>query len=141
MLNIARRCSFPYWWNINKDWSHNVADPAQEAATTANNYVEPRLVLVAQDEMMAQGNDGKTKSCVLDGEQPLRKKGAGHGIHQSDVFCSTVGWLKDASQRLEYGKIMKVIGLECSSSNRYVLQSSSNNNPLTFMNSCMRRLS
>ncbi|KAA1476310.1 hypothetical protein DENSPDRAFT_784921, partial [Dentipellis sp. KUC8613] len=41
---------------------------------------------------------------VLDGEQPLRKKGQGRGIHRSDVICSTVGWLKDAGQSLEYGK-------------------------------------
>ena len=63
-----------------------------------------RLVLVAQDEMTVQANDGKKKSWVLDGEQPLRKKGVGRGIHQSDVICSTYGWLKDASQSLEYGK-------------------------------------
>ncbi|KAF9552830.1 hypothetical protein CPC08DRAFT_646425 [Agrocybe pediades] len=55
-------------------------------------------------EMTAQANDGKKKSWVLDGEQPLRKKGAGRGIHQSDVICSTVGWVKEASQSLEYGK-------------------------------------
>ena len=63
-----------------------------------------RLVLVAQDEMTVQANDGKKKSWVLEGEQPLRKKGLGRGIHQSDVICSTYGWLKDASQSLEYGK-------------------------------------
>ena len=54
--------------------------------------------------MTAQANDGKRKSWVLNNEQPLRKKGQGQGIHQSDVICSTVGWLSDASQSLEYGK-------------------------------------
>ncbi|KAI0790095.1 hypothetical protein C8Q75DRAFT_707205, partial [Abortiporus biennis] len=49
-------------------------------------------------------NDGKKKGWLKDGENPLRKKGQGRGIHQSDVICSTVGWLKDASQTLEYGK-------------------------------------
>ncbi|KAM6490142.1 hypothetical protein JOM56_014461 [Amanita muscaria] len=68
------------------------------------NYVERRLVLVAHDEMTAQANDGKGKSWVLDGEHPLKKKGVGRGLHQSDVICSTVGWLKEASQTLEYGK-------------------------------------
>ncbi|KAI6008156.1 hypothetical protein F5J12DRAFT_719681, partial [Pisolithus orientalis] len=34
----------------------------------------------------------------------LQKKGAGHGLHQSDVICLTVGWLQEASQTLEYGK-------------------------------------
>ncbi|PCH34831.1 hypothetical protein WOLCODRAFT_79044 [Wolfiporia cocos MD-104 SS10] len=49
-------------------------------------------------------HDGKKKSWVLDGEQPLHKKGPGRGIHCSDVICSTFGWLKDAGQGLEYGK-------------------------------------
>lgn len=62
------------------------------------------LVLVAHDEITAQANDGKKKSWVYEGEQPLRKKGVGRGIHQSDVICSTVGWLKEASQTLEYSK-------------------------------------
>jgi hypothetical protein len=62
------------------------------------------LVLCAHDEMTAQANDGQKASWVLDGEQPIRKKGVGRGIHQSDVICSTVGWLKDASQSIEYGK-------------------------------------
>ncbi|KIL57128.1 hypothetical protein M378DRAFT_1031360 [Amanita muscaria Koide BX008] len=65
---------------------------------------ERKLVLVAHDEMTAQANDGKTMSWVWQGEQPLKKKGVGRGLHQSDVICSTVGWLKDASQTLEYGK-------------------------------------
>ena len=65
---------------------------------------ERKLVLVAHDEMTAQANDGKTMSWVWQGEQPLKKKGVGRGLHQSDVVCSTFGWLKDASQTLEYGK-------------------------------------
>lgn len=54
--------------------------------------------------MTAQANDGRTKSWVLDGEQLLKKKGVGHGIHQSDVICSTYGWIEEASQSMEYGK-------------------------------------
>ncbi|KAF8872744.1 hypothetical protein CPB84DRAFT_1799018, partial [Gymnopilus junonius] len=50
------------------------------------------------------GAQGQKRSWVFEGEQPLKKKGAGHGIHQSDVICATVGWLKEASQSLEYGK-------------------------------------
>lgn len=68
------------------------------------NYVERRLVLCAHDEMTAQANDGKRKSWVLEGEHALKKKGVGRGIHHSDVICSTFGWLKEASQSLEYGK-------------------------------------
>ncbi|KIJ52514.1 hypothetical protein M422DRAFT_156637 [Sphaerobolus stellatus SS14] len=62
------------------------------------------LVLVAHDEMTAQAHDGEKMSWVWQGEQPLKKKGAGRGLHQSDFICSTVGWLKEASKTLEYGK-------------------------------------
>ena len=65
---------------------------------------ERKLVVLAHDEMTAQANDGKTMSWVWQGEQPLKKKGVGRGLHQSDMICSTFGWLKDASQTLEYGK-------------------------------------
>lgn len=63
-----------------------------------------KLVLLAHDEMTAQSNDGEKMSWILDGEQPLKKKGVGRGLHQSDVICSTKGWLPEASQTLEYGK-------------------------------------
>ncbi|KAH9913281.1 uncharacterized protein B0H18DRAFT_888533, partial [Fomitopsis serialis] len=46
----------------------------------------------------------KKASWVLEGEQPLKKKGQGRGMHQSEVICSTVGWLTDAGQSMEYGK-------------------------------------
>ncbi|KAE9384236.1 hypothetical protein BT96DRAFT_842544, partial [Gymnopus androsaceus JB14] len=62
------------------------------------------LVPTPQDEMTAQANDGKPKSWVLEGEHALKKKGVGCGLHQSDCNCSMVGWLKEASQTLEYGK-------------------------------------
>lgn len=69
-----------------------------------DNYVERRLVLCAHDEATMQANDSVASSWVLDGEQPLKKKGVGRGIHRSDVICSTVGWLSAAGQSLEYGK-------------------------------------
>jgi len=62
------------------------------------------LVLVAHDEMTAQANDGKKSGWVYKDEQPLKKKGAGRGIHQSDCICSCHGWIEGASQTLEYGK-------------------------------------
>lgn len=68
------------------------------------NFVERPLVLLCHDEMTAQAQDGVKASWVLEGEQPIRKKGAGRGIHQSDVISSTVGWLSEASVTLEYGK-------------------------------------
>ena len=36
-----------------------------------------KLVLLACDEMMAQSNNGEKMSWILDGEQPLKKKGVG----------------------------------------------------------------
>ena len=61
-------------------------------------------MLVAHDKMMAQANNDDLKSWVLDGKHALKNKGAGQGMHQSDVICSTFGWLKEASQSLEYGR-------------------------------------
>ncbi|KIJ43493.1 hypothetical protein M422DRAFT_169742, partial [Sphaerobolus stellatus SS14] len=52
----------------------------------------------------AHPHDREKMSWVWQGEQPLKKKGAGRGLHQSDFICSTVGWLKEASKTLEYGK-------------------------------------
>ncbi|KAK2460090.1 hypothetical protein APHAL10511_007888 [Amanita phalloides] len=78
--------------------------------TVGNIEVERQLgagemkVLVVHDEMTAQAHDGVCMSWVWKGEQPLKKKGQGHGLHQFDVTCLTKGWLKEASQTLEYGK-------------------------------------
>ena len=68
------------------------------------NYVERLLVLCAHNESTSQANDGEKAGWVLEGEQPLKKKGPGRGLHQSDVICSTVRWLLEASQTLKYGK-------------------------------------
>ncbi|KAH7917225.1 hypothetical protein BV22DRAFT_1108607 [Leucogyrophana mollusca] len=76
----------------------------KELTIPPENYVERRLVLIAHDEMTAQENDLKAKNWVLEDQHALRKKGVGRGIHKSDVICSTVGHLKEASQTLEYGK-------------------------------------
>lgn len=76
----------------------------EESEPLAPNFFERRLVLVAYDEMIAQANDSTGKSWVYENQHRLRKKGPGRGLHQSDVICSTYGWLEDASQTLEYGK-------------------------------------
>ena len=65
---------------------------------------ERKLVLVAHDESTCQANDGPKAGWVMEGEQPLKKKGVGRGLYQSDVICSTFGWLREASQTLEYSK-------------------------------------
>ena len=71
-------------------------DVEHELQKVPNNFVERRLVLCAHDEMTAQANDNVGKGWIFDGAQPLWKKGAGRGLHQSDVICSTVGWLQEA---------------------------------------------
>lgn len=63
-----------------------------------------RLVLVVHDESTCMENDGPKASWVIDGEQPILKKGVGRGSHQSDVICSMVGWIESAGVQIEYGK-------------------------------------
>lgn len=83
---------------------YQAGDAEKEVDVSPLNYVERRIVLVVHDEMTAQAHDTVKKSWVFEDQHTLRKKGVGQGLHQSDVICSTVGWLKDASQTLEYGK-------------------------------------
>jgi hypothetical protein len=73
-----------------------VGEVDQELIIPHDNYVERRLVLLAQDEMTAQANDIRSKTWVLGDQHHLRKKGV-------DILCSTVGWLDEGSQT-EYGK-------------------------------------
>jgi hypothetical protein len=70
---------------------YEVGNVEQEVLKKPRNYVEQRLVLVAHDESTSQANDRPKASWVLDSEQPLKKKGPGQGLHQSDVICSTFG--------------------------------------------------
>jgi hypothetical protein len=84
-----------------------VGDVDQEQIILRENYVDRRLVLLAQDEMTAQANDITSKTWVFEDQHRLRKKGVGRGLHQSDVLCSTVGWLGEGTQTLEYGKNYK----------------------------------
>ena len=56
--------------NVKQAVEHHVGDPNI-------NFVETRLVLCAHDETAAQANDGLKWSWVLNGEQPLCKKGQG----------------------------------------------------------------
>ena len=84
-----------------------VGDVGKEKEKPIENYVERRLILVSHDESTTQANDGKKKSWVHENKHMLKKKGVGRGIHQSDVICSTVGWLEAASQSLEYRKNYK----------------------------------
>ena len=81
-----------------------VGDVDQELIVPCKNYVEHRLVLLAQDEMTAQANDITSKMWVFEDQHHLHKKGIGHGLHKSDTLCSTVGWLEEGTQTLKYGK-------------------------------------
>ncbi|KAH9018306.1 hypothetical protein EDB84DRAFT_1626781 [Lactarius hengduanensis] len=93
-----------------KKYLHNVVET--EMPTGLKKYLElellPRLQMKVSKGVSLrtapQSNDDEKMSWVLDGEQPLKKKGVGRGLHQSDVICSTKGWLPEASQTLEYGK-------------------------------------
>jgi len=81
-----------------------VGSVKKEIVKLPSNFVEWRIVVCAHDETTAQANDCCVKSWIFEDQHSLWKKGAGWGIHQSDVICSTVRWLKNASQTLEYGK-------------------------------------
>jgi hypothetical protein len=81
-----------------------VGNVETELNVQPENYVECRLVLCPHDEVTTQANDVKAKSWVLEDQHALQKKGAGRGLHQSGIICSTVGWVEEASQIIEYGK-------------------------------------
>ncbi|KAH8793679.1 hypothetical protein DL96DRAFT_1478969 [Flagelloscypha sp. PMI_526] len=61
-------------------------------------------ISLTQARMTAQAHDGKKKGWVQNGEFPLRKKGAGRGIHRSDTICPCHGHITAAGQSMEYGK-------------------------------------
>ena len=92
-----------------------IGDVDQELIIRHKNFVEHWLVLLTQDEMTAQANDIMPKTWVFEDQHRLRKKGVGHGLHKSDILCSTVGWLHKHSSM---EKIMKDTGPESCSSNR-----------------------
>ena len=80
-----------------------MGDPTEEIVKPLPPGVR-KLVLLAHDESTCTANDGPKASWVLEGEQPILKKGAGRGSHRSDVICSTFGWLENAGVQIEYGK-------------------------------------
>ena len=82
---------------------YKMGDPTEEIVKPLPPGVW-KLVLLAHDESTCTANDGPKASWVLEGEQPILKKGAGHGSHHSDVICSTFGWLENAGVQIEYGK-------------------------------------
>ena len=82
---------------------YSMEDPTKEIPKPLPPDVR-KLVLLAHDESTSTANDGPKASWILEGEQPILKKGAGRGSHRSDVICSTFGWLKNAGIQIEYGK-------------------------------------
>ncbi|THU99613.1 hypothetical protein K435DRAFT_938387 [Dendrothele bispora CBS 962.96] len=89
-------------------------DIDSEMARGLKKYIEqtlfPRIQLKVKGGISTEtcrrlmANDGKKKSWVLDGEQPIWHKGPGRGLHYSGVICSTHGHLEAAGEILEYGK-------------------------------------
>lgn len=82
---------------------YQMGDPSEEILKPLPPGVR-KLVLLAHDESTCTANDGPKASWVMEGEQPILKKGAGRGSHRSDVICSTFGWLENAGVQIEYGK-------------------------------------
>ena len=60
-----------------------------------------KLVLCVYDESTMQANDGMKAGWGSEGEQPLLK-GPDQASHRSDIICSTIGWLEEAGQQLEW---------------------------------------
>ena len=86
-----------------------------EVETELTKQLQPgkrSLVLVAHAESTMQANDGEKEGWVMNEEQPLKKKGAGRGLHQCDIICSTYGWLNVQVSQWNMAKIMKGIGQE-----------------------------
>jgi hypothetical protein len=54
---------------------------------------EKEHVLIAQDECTVSTNDHPCRMWLKDNQQPLKKKGNGHGVHISDWICETTGQL------------------------------------------------
>ncbi|KZP08799.1 hypothetical protein FIBSPDRAFT_914189 [Athelia psychrophila] len=67
-------------------------------------YMEAELFPCIDLKMTSQANDSPEKTWVLEDQHMLQKKGAGRGLHKSDAICSTVGWLEEGTQTLEYSK-------------------------------------
>ncbi|KAF9259458.1 hypothetical protein L218DRAFT_974626 [Marasmius fiardii PR-910] len=94
--------------DVAKDYGKRVIGP--EMAMGSQRYLEVLFPCIHYKSKkgisvkMAELMDGRKKSWGPADEQPLRKKGIGHGMHQSEVICSTVGWILEAGQSLEYGK-------------------------------------
>jgi hypothetical protein len=80
-----------------------MGDPTEEIVKPLPSGVQ-KLVLLAHDESTCTVNDGSKASWVLEGEQPILKKGTGYGSHHSDVICSTFEWLKNAGVQIQYRK-------------------------------------
>ncbi|CAK5282859.1 unnamed protein product [Mycena citricolor] len=61
-------------------------------------------ILCAHNKMPAQAHDGKKASWIMDGEQPLIKKGPGQGHHRSKWINLVDGHMPEAGEGMDYGK-------------------------------------
>ena len=67
-------------------------------------------VWITHDETIFYTNKDPRASWGLEGEQPLRKKGQGQGVHISDFLTEIIGPLKD-----DFGeaRVTMVLGANC----------------------------
>jgi hypothetical protein len=95
MLYYHQKAFLPEMAKYHKCLVEYVIGDVDKEVTKPGNYVEWHLVLCAHDEMTSQANDDIKSSWVLEGKHVLKKKGIGCGLHQSDIICSTFGWLRN----------------------------------------------
>ena len=61
---------------------------------------EKEHVLVVQDETVFHTNEYRWHAWLMDDQQPIRKKGGGHVVHDSDFICETIGWVRLSEEQI-----------------------------------------
>ena len=61
---------------------------------------EKEHALLPQDECTFNTNDHPRRLWLKNNQQPLKKKGNGHGVHISDWICETTGRLKLSEEQI-----------------------------------------
>jgi hypothetical protein len=62
---------------------------------------EKEHVLIMQDETIFHTNEYRRRTWLTQGQQPIRKKGAGRAVHVSDFICETIGRLKLSDEQIK----------------------------------------
>ena len=61
---------------------------------------EKEHVLIVQDETVFHTNEYRRRTWLVQDQQPIRKKGAGHAVHVLDFICETIGRLKLSEEQI-----------------------------------------